>query len=61
MEQYQGEEIYSYYGDNVNSYQPEKDGRIPDPDKLVEGYTLSHRLLSYLPATEGMKADHIRR
>lgn len=33
-----GEVINSYFGDNVNEFTPTKEGRIPDPKKLLQGY-----------------------
>jgi 3-deoxy-7-phosphoheptulonate synthase len=30
--------INSYFGDNVNKFEPTKEGRIPDPKRLLKGY-----------------------
>ena len=36
-----GEEIPSYRGDMVNSPEPTREARVPDPERMVKGYYLS--------------------
>ncbi|GAB5359953.1 hypothetical protein AAMO2058_000586100 [Amorphochlora amoebiformis] len=53
-----GEEMASFKGDNVNSLQPNKQSRIPDPKRLLEGYFRSAATLNYIRAlTRGGFAD----
>lgn len=33
-----GETMNSFFGDNVNKFQATKEGRIPDPKRMLEGY-----------------------
>lgn len=33
-----GETFSSYFGDNINSFEPTKEGRVPNPEKLIKGY-----------------------
>lgn len=41
-------EIHSYFGDNVNSFTPEKISRIPDPQRLSQGYFHAAATLNWL-------------
>uniref|UniRef100_K3X5V1 Phospho-2-dehydro-3-deoxyheptonate aldolase n=1 Tax=Globisporangium ultimum (strain ATCC 200006 / CBS 805.95 / DAOM BR144) TaxID=431595 RepID=K3X5V1_GLOUD len=40
-----GEEVPSFRGENINGY--EKENRVPDPDRLLEGYFHSAATLNY--------------
>lgn len=33
-----GEAMSSYFGDNINCFSPTKEGRVPNPEKLIKGY-----------------------
>jgi 3-deoxy-7-phosphoheptulonate synthase len=33
-----GETISSYFGDNINNFKATKEGRVPDPERLIKGY-----------------------
>ncbi|MCJ1288834.1 Aromatic/aminoadipate aminotransferase 1 [Xylographa carneopallida] len=48
MEMYNGEEIHSFRGDNINGYDPED--RIPDPSRLVAAYFHSASTANYIRA-----------
>lgn len=41
VEVFNGEEINSFFGDNVNEIKPSKEGRTPNPERLLEGYQWS--------------------
>ena len=45
-----GEKILSYRGDIVNSYNPNEQERIPDPNRLLEGYFRSAATLNLIRA-----------
>ena len=47
-ENFDGEEIHSYFGDNVNEFKPSKKGRIPNPDLLKEGFLRSQTSYNFL-------------
>ena len=40
--------IHSYFGDNVNSYDADPQGRIPEPGRLLDGYMHAAATLNYL-------------
>ena len=48
MEMYEGKEIHSFRGDNINGYDPSE--RTPDPARLVSAYFHSASTLNYLRA-----------
>jgi len=52
-----GTEISSFFGDNVNSFEPEAKLRKPDPYRLLEGYNLS--ALTYQTIRRLEKKDNI--
>lgn len=45
-----GEEIPNYRGDLINSIEPKLEARIPDPQRLIEGYNKSALTLNFLRA-----------
>lgn len=45
-----GEKIQSYRGDNINDSKPEKELRIPDPKRLLEGYFRSAATINLIRA-----------
>lgn len=45
-----GEEIHNYRGDLINSYEPTAQARIPDPNRLIEGYHKAGLTLNFLRA-----------
>ncbi len=45
-----GEEIPSYRGDMANSIEPTLEARIPDPNRLLQGYNMSAATLNLLRA-----------
>lgn len=45
-----GEEIPNYRGDLINSIEPTLEARIPDPQRLIEGYNKSALTLNFLRA-----------
>lgn len=45
-----GEEIHNYRGDLINSVEPDKDSRIPDPNRLIEGYHKAGLTLNFVRA-----------
>lgn len=54
VEEINGKQILTYRGDNVNSDVPEEKQRIPNPDRLVEGYFRSAATLNLIRAfTQG--------
>jgi 3-deoxy-7-phosphoheptulonate synthase len=53
-----GEEVPSFRGHMVNSEEPQREARIPDPRRMVEGYNQSAATLNLLRAfTKGGYAD----
>lgn len=50
FEEIDGEEMLNYRGDLINSYEPRKDARIPDPQRLIEAYEKSALTLNFLRA-----------
>jgi len=46
----EGEEIPNYRGDLINSYEPDLESRIPNPDRLLEGYHKAGLTLNFLRA-----------
>lgn len=55
-----GEKIPNYRGDLINSIEPVRKARIPDPKRLIEGYTKSAMTLNFLRglADEGFADLH---
>lgn len=50
--------MHSYFGDNVNSFKSGKEGRIPKPNLLIEGFKKSRESFDYLVSTgEGSTED----
>jgi 3-deoxy-7-phosphoheptulonate synthase len=45
-----GKKIPNYFGDLVNRIEPNRDARIPDPRRLLEGYNKSALTLNFLRA-----------
>jgi 3-deoxy-7-phosphoheptulonate synthase len=45
-----GEEIHNYRGDLINRFEPTKEARIPDPQRLIEGYHKAGLTLNFLRA-----------
>lgn len=45
-----GEQIHNYRGDLINGFQPTKEARIPDPNRLIEGYHKAGLTLNFLRA-----------
>lgn len=45
-----GEEIHNYRGDLINGFKSESGIRIPDPDRLIEGYHKAGLTLNFLRA-----------
>lgn len=45
-----GEKIPNYRGDLINRIEPVREGRIPDPQRLIEGYHKSALTLNFLRA-----------
>ena len=53
-----GEEILSFRGHMVNSDEPSAEARVPDPQRMIEGYNQSAQTLNLLRAfTKGGYAD----
>ncbi len=50
MEMVNGVEIASYRGDMANSVDPTPEARIPDPNRMVQGYNMSAATLNLLRA-----------
>lgn len=49
-----GEIIPTYKGDNINSYEPNKESRTPNPQRLIQGYYKSAAILNLIRAfTQG--------
>lgn len=42
-----GKKIPNYFGDLVNSIEPNREARIPDPQRLIEGYNKSALTLNF--------------
>ena len=38
IEEVNGVKMTSFYGDNVNKFDPVLEDRIPNPERLIEGY-----------------------
>lgn len=55
-----GEKIPNYRGDLINSIEPVREARIPNPERLLEGYTKSAMTLNFLRglADEGFADLH---
>ncbi len=49
-EQVNGEKIANYRGDLINSIEPDKEVRMPDPARLIEGYQKAALTLNFLRA-----------
>ena len=45
-----GEQIHNYRGDLINSVEPNKESRIPDPQRLLEGYHKAGLTLNFVRA-----------
>lgn len=43
-----GKRIPSYRGDSVNSYEPERDARMPDPQRLLQSYFHAAATLNFI-------------
>ncbi|MCH2450151.1 MAG: 3-deoxy-7-phosphoheptulonate synthase class II [Gracilimonas sp.] len=50
FEMVNGEEIHNYRGDLINGYESESGIRMPDPDRLIEGYHKAGLTLNFLRA-----------
>ncbi|MDR9418015.1 class II 3-deoxy-7-phosphoheptulonate synthase [Gracilimonas sp.] len=50
FEMVDGEEIHNYRGDLINGFKSESGTRIPDPDRLIEGYHKAGLTLNFLRA-----------
>jgi 3-deoxy-7-phosphoheptulonate synthase len=50
FEEVDGVEMLNYRGDLINSYAPNKEARVPDPQRLVEAYEKSALTLNFLRA-----------
>lgn len=50
FEEINGEKILNYRGDLINSYEPNKEARKPDPQRLIEAYQKSALSLNFLRA-----------
>ena len=50
FEEVNGEQIHNYRGDLFNRFEPNKQARIPDPQRLVEGYHKAGLTLNFLRA-----------
>ncbi|MFD2532920.1 class II 3-deoxy-7-phosphoheptulonate synthase [Gracilimonas halophila] len=50
FEMVNGEEIHNYRGDLINGFESESGIRMPDPDRLVEGYHKAGLTLNFLRA-----------
>lgn len=54
FEMINGEIIPTYKGDNINSYDPNKESRTPNPQRLIQGYYKSTAILNLIRAfTQG--------
>lgn len=49
-EEVNGSKIMNYRGDLINSIEPEKEARTPDPQRLIKGYEKSALTLNFLRA-----------
>ena len=49
-EDYEGKKILAYRGDNVNDHEPSNQSRIPNPERLTEGYFKSAATLNLIRA-----------
>lgn len=50
FEEINGESIHNYRGDLINGFEPTKEARIPDPQRLIEGYHKAGLTLNFLRA-----------
>jgi 3-deoxy-7-phosphoheptulonate synthase len=54
FEMINGEIIPTYKGDNINSFEPNKESRTPNPQRLIQGYYKSTAILNLIRAfTQG--------
>ena len=50
FEEINGEKIHNYRGDLINGFEPNKETRTPDPQRLIEGYHKAGLTLNFLRA-----------
>lgn len=50
FEEVDGEQIHNYRGDLINRFEPSKEARVPDPQRLLEGYHKAGLTLNFLRA-----------
>lgn len=50
FEEVNGEQIHNYRGDLINRFEPNKEARVPDPKRLLEGYNKAGLTLNFVRA-----------
>lgn len=50
FEEVNGEQIHNYRGDLINRFEPNKEARVPDPKRLLEGYNNAGLTLNFIRA-----------
>ena len=50
FEEVNGEQIHNYRGDLINRFDPNKEARVPDPKRLLEGYNMAGLTLNFVRA-----------
>lgn len=50
FEEVNGQKIHNYRGDLINSFEPTKEARMPDPQRLIEGYHKAGLTLNFIRA-----------
>ncbi|GAB5409922.1 MAG: 3-deoxy-7-phosphoheptulonate synthase class II [Balneolaceae bacterium] len=50
FEEINGEQIHNYRGDLINGFEPTKEARMPDPQRLIEGYHKAGLTLNFVRA-----------
>jgi 3-deoxy-7-phosphoheptulonate synthase len=50
FEEVNGQKIHNYRGDLINGFEPNKDARTPDPQRLIEGYHKAGLTLNFIRA-----------
>lgn len=50
FEEINGEKIHNYRGDLINGFEPTKEARTPDPQRLIEGYHKAGLTLNFVRA-----------
>ncbi len=50
FETVEGKEIHNYRGDLINKFEPSEEARLPDPERLIEGYHKAGLTLNFLRA-----------